>query len=336
MVLIKKRRCWEIPENEATPEHIFMNRRSLIKKIGIAGLSALGGVTGFGNAFGADLKNNIKSKPGKFIPKGSDQKIGLQKPLYPAKRNPAFTLDRPLTDEKIASKYNNFYEFTNLKKIVWKMMDDFKVRPWQIEITGHIEKPWKGDVYELIRRFPLEERLYRFRCVEAWAMAVPWTGFPMKELIKFFQPTSSAEYVRIISFYNREIAPGQKYRTYEPWPYVEGLSMEEAMNELTLLVTGIYGHELPKQHGAPLRLITPWKYGYKSIKSIVRIEFREDEPDTFWNRIAPREYDFSGNVNPGVPHPRWSQQLERMIPSEEKQRTLLYNGYEENVEDLYF
>ncbi len=336
MVLIKKNRCWEIPECEATPEHIFMDRRALIKRIGIAGLSALGVMTGFGNAFGAEIKRKNKSKPTNFITTGNIQKIGIPKPLYPAKRNPEFTLDRPVTDEKIASTYNNFYEFTNLKKIVWKMMDDFKIRPWQIEITGLIEKPWKGDVYELIRRFPLEERLYRFRCVEAWAMAVPWTGFPMKELIKFVQPRSSAEYVRMISFYNPEIAPGQKYRTYEPWPYVEALSMDEAMNDLTLLVTGVYGHELPKQHGAPLRLITPWKYGYKSIKSIVRIEFVEDEPDTFWNRMAPREYGFSGNVNPGVPHPRWSQQLERMIPSEEKRRTLIYNGYEKFAEDLYY
>jgi len=331
MVLIKKRHWWDIPEREATPEHVFMNRRSILKTMGVAGLSSLNAFTGFGNAFGADFKRNILPIDSKDI-----ENKGIQRSLYPAKRNPAFTLDRPITDEKIAAKFNNFYEFSPFKKLVWKVMYDFQTKPWQIEITGDVERQWKGDVYELIRRFPLEERLYRFRCVETWAMAVPWTGFPMKELIKFVQPKSSVEYVRMISFYNPKIASGQKYRTYEPWPYVEGLTIEEAMNELTLLVSGIYGHELPKQHGAPLRLITPWKYGYKSIKSIVRIEFVEDEPGTFWNRIAPREYDFSANVNPGVPHPRWSQQLEKMIPSEEKRRTLLYNGYEDYVEDMYF
>jgi sulfoxide reductase catalytic subunit YedY len=197
-----------------------------------------------------------------------------------------------------------------------------------------VEKPHVFDIDDLVRALPLEERLYRFRCVEAWAMAVPWTGLPLRALIEKLQPLSSARFVRFVSFMNPDIAPNQS-RAYGPWPYTEGLTMGEAMNELALLATGIYGRPLPKQHGAPLRLVVPWKYGFKSIKSIVKIEFTAEQPRTFWNNNRPKEYDFVANVRPDIPHPRWSQATERLIDTGQRRPTLPYNGYGEWVADLY-
>jgi sulfoxide reductase catalytic subunit YedY len=254
--------------------------------------------------------------------------------LYPARRNPGFTLDRTLTDERVAAAYNNFYEFTTDKEEVRNLVGAFRIRPWQVEVGGLVEKPRIYDVDDLVRRLPLEERLYRFRCVEAWAMAVPWTGFTLKALINEVRPLSAARYVRMVTFYKPDQARGQKFQHWYPWPYYEGLTMAEATNVLTFLVTGIYGHELPKQHGAPIRLITPWKYGFKSIKSIVQIEFVEKQPPTFWS-AASSEYDFWANVNPKVPHPRWSQATERLIDTGERVPTQLYNGYAEQVAHLY-
>ena len=206
-------------------------------------------------------------------------------------------------------------------------------------MAGLVAKPKIYDFDELLRKMPLEERLYRHRCVEAWAMAVPRTGFPLKAFIEAVEPLSSARYVKMTTFFNPKEAPAQWYMPGWPWAYSEGLTMAEATNELALLVTGIYGHELPKQHGAPLRLVVPWKYGYKSIKSIVRIEFTAEQPSTFWNTFVPDEYDFDANVNPDVPHPRWSQAEERMIEADDDnpslRPTLLYNGYEEYVRHLY-
>ena len=210
----------------------------------------------------------------------------------------------------------------------------WRTSPWQIEIGGLVEKKLVFEVADLIRAMPLEERLYRFRCVEAWAMAVPWTGFPLRELIKLAKPLSAAKHVRFVSFLNEDVAPNQNPNR-GPWPYTEGLTIVEAMNELTLLVTGIYGRPLPKQHGAPLRLVVPWKYGFKSIKSIVRIDFTAEQPRTFWNSNRPREYDFTANVDPDVAHPRWSQASEKMIDTGERRATLPYNGYGEWVAGLY-
>ncbi len=196
-------------------------------------------------------------------------------------------------------------------------------------------KPKEMDVDELLARMPVEERLYRHRCVEAWAMAVPWTGFPMRELVKWAEPTSAARFVRMVSFQRPDQAPGQKNTPWYPWPYFEGLTLAEATHELAFLVCGIYGHTLPVQHGAPLRLATPWKYGFKSIKSIVLFEFTDRRPRTFWNDVAPAEYDFFANVNPRVPHPRWSQATERMIGTNERRPTQPFNGYGEWVAGLY-
>ncbi|OGF04786.1 MAG: mononuclear molybdenum enzyme YedY [Candidatus Eisenbacteria bacterium RBG_16_71_46] len=320
---LPRRRGWEIPDSSATPEAAFVDRRDFLKLVGLAGA---------GLAVGAGLTRAARAlaaaAPAVAAP-------GAARSIYPARRNPAFVLDRPLTGEQVAATYNNFYEFTEQKDAVARLVGKFEPRPWRIEIAGMVETPRQVDVGYLIRSLPVEERLYRHRCVEAWAMAVPWTGIPMREFVKWAKPTSSARFVRMVSFLRPDEAPNQKTATWYPWPYYEGLRLEEAMNDLTLLAVGIYGHDLPKQHGAPIRLVTPWKYGFKSIKSIVRFEFTDRQPKTFWNDVAAKEYDFLANVNPKVPHPRWSQATERMIGSDERRPTLPYNGYGQWAAGLY-
>lgn len=322
---IKKKKLWQLPESLVTPEDVYMNRRSFLKKASMYGLTA--GILASNNGL-FDLFSGKKDKEGVELTKTPTSN------LYPAKRNQKFTLDRPITDEAVAAKYNNFYEFSPFKT-AFKYVERLEVRPWTVEVAGLIEKPKVYDIDELVRSMPLEERLYRLRCVEAWAMAVPWTGFPMREFIKKVKPLSNARYVRMQTFLNRNWAPQQRLRFWLPWPYEEGLTMEEATNELAFLATGIYGHELPKQHGAPIRLVVPWKYGFKSIKSIVKIEFLESRPSTFWSTLVPEEYDFQANVNPEVPHPRWSQATERIIDTDEIRPTIKYNGYGEFVAGLY-
>ncbi len=314
-------RPWRIFEQQATPEAIFHRRRQILKAAGFLGL---------GLAAGA----NWACGPAKdaAIIGAQEQPPALD--LYPARHNPRFVLDRPITEEVYAASYNNFYEFSVFKGGIYKKAARLKTSPWQIDVTGLVEKPRVFDIDELVRALPLEERLYRFRCVEAWAMAVPWTGFPMKDFIDKVQPLSSAKYVRFVTFMKPEIATNQN-PSKGPWPYSEGLSMAEAMNELTLLATGVYGHPLPKQHGAPLRLVVPWKYGFKSIKSIVKIEFTAEEPRTFWHSNRPEEYDFVANVRPDIPHPRWSQATEKLIDTGERRATLPFNGYGEWVARLY-
>ncbi|WP_447970437.1 protein-methionine-sulfoxide reductase catalytic subunit MsrP [Nitrospira sp. M1] len=253
--------------------------------------------------------------------------------VYPAPRNALFELDRQMTAEHIAAQYNNFYEFSEAKDDIWQRVGPFEPRPWDIAVTGLVQKPRKFTIDELLQTMPLEERIYRHRCVEAWAMAVPWTGFPLKALLDQVEPLHSARFLRFTSFYSPKVAMGQ--RGYGPWPYQEFLTIKEAINELTLLVTGIYGHPLPKQHGAPIRLITPWKYGFKSIKSIVALECVAEQPTTFWNTMAPQEYDLVANVNPAIPHPRWSQETEKMIGTNERRPTLYLNGYEQWAGELY-
>jgi sulfoxide reductase catalytic subunit YedY len=313
---------WVIPEREATPESVFFNRRAFLK--GGLGVAA-GGLASMGVLDSARAQDDKADEKAPAADKTMD--------LYPATRNPTFTLDRPLTDEGVAAKYNNFYEFGPVKTIAW-LAQRLQIRPWQVEVKGLVNKPKTYDIDDLIRSMPLEERLYRFRCVEAWAMAVPWTGFPFAELIKRVEPRSEAKYVKMTTFLDRTVALNQ-LQVWYPWPYVEGLTMEEAMNELSLLVTGIYGKPLPKQHGAPLRLITPWKYGFKSIKSIVSIEFTQERPVSFWEALGPAEYGFWANVNPAFDHPRWSQASERMLGTEEKRPTLLFNGYADWVASMY-
>lgn len=308
-MLIKRRAGWELPEIQATPESVFLNRRQLM-------------AAGAGLIAGAAL-------PGIAAAEAPDPTLDL----YPAKRNEAYKLDVPLTKAEDAANYNNFYEFGMSKDIV-DASHRLATRPWSIQVDGMVDKPFEIGFDDLVRKLPLEERLYRFRCVEAWAMAVPWTGIPLNAFVAMAKPLSGAKYIRFETFLNPRVAPGQNQRWY-PWPYVEGLTMAEAGNELPLLVTGIYGKPLPTQHGAPIRLITPWKYGFKSVKSIRRISFVAERPKTFWEALQASEYGFWANVNPAVPHPRWSQASEQVLGSRERRPTLIYNGYGEQVAGLY-
>ena len=305
-----RRRSWEIPEREATPEALFFDRRSVL-------------------ASGAALAASI-AVPGLAR---ADAFVDPSLPLYPAKRNEAYHLDRDITPETINSHYNNFYEFGMSKQIA-EAAEALKIRPWSVKIDGLVEAPREIAIDDLFKQMPLEERLYRHRCVEAWGMAVPWTGFPLRALLEFAKPLSGAKYVRMETFKDPKIAPGQRQFWY-PWPYVEGLTMEEAANDLAFMVTGAYGKPLDKSFGAPLRLALPWKYGFKSIKSIVRVSFVAERPKTFWETLGPTEYGFWANVNPQVPHPRWSQATEEVLGTGDRRPTLLYNGYAEQVAGLY-
>jgi len=319
-MLIKPRRSWELPERAATPEAAFFSRRSVMKG---AGALAISGTLAACDSEPAKAGTKPAAKPG-ADPAGK---------LYPAKRDPAYALNRAITKESIAEAYNNYYEFGTEKEI-YEDAQALPVRPWEISIEGGVEKPFKASVDDLIRKMPLEERLYRHRCVEAWAMAVPWTGFPLKALLDYAKPLSHAGFVEMRTFMMPDVASGQRQFWY-PWPYTEGLTMAEAANELAFLVTGAYGKPLPKQMGAPLRLAVPWKYGFKSVKAIVRFRFQKTRPKTYWESVGPTEYGFWANVNPNVSHPRWSQANERLIGTDERVATKLFNGYAEQVAGLY-
>ncbi|GAB4231795.1 MAG: protein-methionine-sulfoxide reductase catalytic subunit MsrP [Methyloligellaceae bacterium] len=305
---IRRRRGWEIPECQATPEDVFLNRRTLLA--GAGSIAALAALPGPARAAGDPTAD-----------------------LYPATRNPKYRLSRPVTPEKINSTYNNFYEFGSHKRI-YEAAQALQTRPWDVVIDGDVEQEMKLPIDALIRKMQLEERLYRHRCVEAWSMTVPWSGFPMKDLVSFARPLARAKYVRMETFKNPEVASGQRADWY-PWPYVEGLTMAEATNELAFLVTGAYGKPMAKQFGAPLRLAVPWKYGFKHIKSIVRFHFTATRPKSFWEEIQGREYGFWANVNPAVSHPRWSQASERVLGTDNRIPTQIYNGYGEYVAHLY-
>ena len=311
-MLTRSKPRWALPESAATPESAFFNRRELCKSIA-AGTILAGPLFGFFRAASAAADPSAD--------------------LYPAKRNDKYKLDRDVTPEKIATTYNNFYEFGSHKNI-WRAAQKLKIRPWTVTFDGMVEKEKTVDVDTLLRGMSLEERLYRHRCVEAWAIAVPWTGFPMKDLVDFAQPLSGARYVVMETFSDKSIAPGQRQVWY-PWPYLEGLTIEEAVNPLAMIGTGAYGKPMPKQNGAPLRLIAPWKYGFKQIKSIVRFTFTDKRPKSFWEQVQGNEYGFWANVNPEVPHPRWSQATERLLGADKRVPTLLYNGYAEEVAHLY-
>ena len=319
---IRKNTPWNLLEQNITPQSVFMNRRDVIKAMGFLGAAAALAPATRLQAAANNLAEHLKRLP-----------------AIPAPRNAAYQVTSPITPELTAGTYNNFYEFSTGKEGIWELAENFKTMPWKIEVSGLVQKPQVLDVEALLKRMPLEERVYRFRCVEAWSMVVPWIGFPLSKLIKELNPLGSAKYVKLSTFMRPEQAPRQKKKSWlgagEPWPYTEGLTMAEAMNELTLMVVGSYGHTLPKPHGAPIRLIVPWKYGFKNIKSIDRIEFTDTQPKTFWNTIGPSEYGFTSNVNPNVPHPRWSQAFERDIATGRRKPTLLFNGYQEQVMGLY-
>ena len=311
---VHTRSSWSIPEREATPETVFLNRRQIIASMG-TGL-ALGGLGMLGSARPAWANTQDPSAD-----------------LYPVKRNEAYTLDRPITPESVNAAYNNFYEFGSHKQIA-RAAQSLKIRPWEIKIDGQVEKPITISIDDLLSKMPLEERLYRHRCVEAWSMTIPWSGFQLSALLDFAKPLASARFVRFETFHDPDVAAGQR-QTWYPWPYVEGLTMAEAANELTFMVTGAYGKPLAKQFGSPLRLAVPWKYGFKSIKSITRISLTDEQPKSFWEQLIPAEYGFWANVNPKVDHRRWSQATERVLHTGERVPTLLYNGYGEQVAGLY-
>ncbi len=311
---------WQLPDRLVTPESDYKNRRGFLRDMCLTGI----GMASAG-LMAATSKDNAK--------------------FYPAKRNQLFNpnLRKPylMTKEEWATGYNNFYEFTTRKELVRHpfYMDKFKVEPWKMKIDGLVKKPWVGNAQDLIGEMgkagALEDRVYRFRCVEAWSMIVPWTGFTLRKLIEKVEPKPEARFVKFTTFFDPANAPGfGMYPNYN-WPYTEGLRLSEALNPLAIVATGIYGKPLPKQNGAPIRIVVPWKYGYKSIKSIVRIEFTDKQPKTLWEQAAPDEYPFESNVNPNLPHPRWSQKQERLIGTGDQVPTLIYNGYGKQVAALY-
>ena len=319
---IRKKRAWALPEKAATPEGVYLDRRRILAGLGLGGaILAAPAVLRLAPERLPDAPAEAAAAPDPWAD------------LYPARRNGAYALDRPLTEESFATSYNNFYEYGSHKQIA-SAAQALRVQPWTVTIDGMVETERTLDADALIRRMPLEERLYRHRCVEAWSMAVPWSGFPLAALVDFARPSSSASYLRMETFLDAEMAPGQRQSWY-PWPYVEGLTMAEATSELAFIATGLYGKPMPRQNGAPLRLVTPWKYGFKSVKAIVRFTFTDQRPVTFWEAIQASEYGFWANVNPAVPHPRWSQASERVLGSDERVPTQLFNGYAEQVAHLY-
>jgi len=308
-MFIKAHRSWEISENQATDEQTYLNRRQLLAKMGMAGAGLA--------AAQLPLKAMAAPITG-----------------FPAPRNDAYALDRPLTMEEEATTYTNFYEFGSSKNI-WRKAQKLVTDPWMVTIDGLVEEEMVLDAADLIKKMGTqEERLYRHRCVEAWAMAVPWTGIAMAELVRVAKPKPEAKFIRMETFHNPAVAPGQKQSWY-PWPYVEGVTIAEAMNEMAFIATGMYGKGLEKQNGAPLRCVLPWKYGFKGIKSIVKFTFTDEQPVSFWEQLASNEYGFWANVNPDIAHPRWSQATERMLGTNERVPTLLYNGYGPQVAGLY-
>jgi sulfoxide reductase catalytic subunit YedY len=310
-----RRRGWEIPEHLATPEHLFFDRRAFLTAAGAAAAAAL--VPSLAQAQRiADLPDPSKG-------------------LYPVKRNDKYVLgaEHPITEERINTNYNNFYEFGSSKSVA-RAAQNLRLRPWTITIDGMVEKPIEIGIDDLLKTMPLEERLYRHRCVEAWSMAIAWSGFPLVKLVEMAKPLSSATYLRMETFFDKAMAPEQR-KPYYPWPYIEGLTMAEARNELAFVVTGAYGKPVSKVQGAPIRLAVPWKYGFKSIKSIKKFTFTDKRPKSYWEALGPSEYGFWANVNPQVPHPRWSQATEEVIGTGKRIPTQLFNGYGEYVANVY-
>ena len=314
---IKRRPDWDIPESQVTPESIYRQRRRFLTQAGAGTALALtAGLMGPGA--------RALAQEGSQEPSAG---------LYPVRRNEAYAVERELTEEKLATTYNNFYEFGSSKNI-WRQAQEMQLRPWTVAVSGLVEQERSFDIDELLAHMPLEERVYRFRCVEAWAMVVPWSGFELSHLVALARPKAEARYLRFTTAEQPEAMRGLRASWY-PWPYQEGLTLAEARHPLAFMASGIYGKPMPAQNGAPLRLVLPWKYGFKSIKSIVAIEFLAERPTTFWETIAANEYGFWANINPEVPHPRWSQAEEEILGTDEKVPTRLYNGYEEQVAGLY-
>jgi len=307
--MIKIRKSWEIPESKVTPEPIYLRRREFMKASGMLGTALL---------------LNPWMSAAASIPIG-DYKANVITPVGE---------DEEITPEDDATSYNNFYEFGTGKSDPAENSKKFTTDDWKIRVGGECTKPGTYSLEDLIKPFDLEERIYRLRCVEAWSMVIPWLGVPLASIVKSLEPTSKAKYVAFTTLHDPVRMPGQN-RSVLQWPYREGLRMDEVTNSLTLFAVGMYGKTMPNQNGAPVRLVIPWKYGFKSIKSIVSIDFVEEQPPTTWNMASASEYGFYSNVNPGVNHPRWSQKKERRIGDIFKRETLMFNGYEEEVAHMY-
>jgi len=314
----------KIDPSEITPEHIYLSRRKFMVGVGtlVAGSLLLGAC------------NRREPSPAPPSPEGLASPAATPEAIAsPQARAGTDELGDSLTSVDAVTNYNNYYEFTIRKEGVARLAKDFVTSPWTVEVGGLVNHPQTFDLDDL-RKFEQEERIYRLRCVEAWSMVIPWVGLPLAKLLKEVEPMSQAQYVRFETLYDPDQMPGQKSGFYN-WPYVEGLRVDEAMHDLTILATGLYGKSLLPQNGAPARLVVPWKYGFKSIKSIVKIDLVEDMPVSLWMAAAPHEYGFYANVNPEVDHPRWSQATERRIGETKRRKTLLFNGYAEEVADLY-
>jgi methionine sulfoxide reductase catalytic subunit len=314
---LSKLKSVPVKPSEITPEPVFLNRRQFLKAMGLVGAGAV---------LAACTPDGRQAAPQVQTPAESG--------ASPAAGATQDELGDPLNTYQQITHYNNYYEFTTDKEGVAKLAENFPTSPWEVEVYGLVNKPQKFGLEDLLKKFVQEERIYRLRCVEAWSMVIPWTGFKLSDLLKQVEPANEARYVRFETVFKPEDMPGQKSPFY-PWPYQEGLRLDEALNDLTILATGMYGKPMLAQNGAPLRLVVPWKYGFKSIKSIVKIELVKEMPATMWSAIAPNEYGFYANVNPDVSHPRWSQASERRIGESGRRPTLPFNGYAEEVASLY-
>jgi len=318
--MTEKYKSVPVLSSEITPKALFLSRRDFLKAAGIvtgsAILAACSAAAGDAPGNGGQVQSPGVDAPELSVSNGVDE------------------LGDAVNSYEDITNYNNFYEFSTDKQAVAPLSKGFKSSPWTLEVGGLVNRPKTFGMEDLLTMFPQEERIYRLRCVEAWSMVIPWNGFPLASLLKEVEPTSAAKYVRFEAILDKENLPGQKSPFY-PWPYQEGLRLDEAMNELTILATGLYGEMMPAQNGAPIRLVVPWKYGFKSIKSIVKIELVDTQPETLWNTVASDEYGFYSNVNPDVSHPRWSQSSERRIGELSRRPTLMFNGYAEQVAYLY-
>jgi methionine sulfoxide reductase catalytic subunit len=302
-----------IDSSEITPEQVYLSRRAFMRAAGLAAGSSLLAACGVQSA---------------------EEPTPATTQDLPAAGAVSDELGDSLTPYEAVAGYNNYFEFSTDKEDVAPLAKDFVTTPWTVEVGGLVESPKTYAVEDLITLFGQEERIYRLRCVEAWSMVIPWVGFPVARLLEDAGPTGDAKYVRFEAVYDPKQMPGQKSNWYE-WPYVEGLRLDEAMNDLAILATGLYGKPLPSQNGAPIRLVVPWKYGFKSIKGIVKIDLVAEQPTSLWMAAAPNEYGFYANVNPDVDHPRWSQASERRIGELSRRDTLMFNGYEDEVAGLY-
>ena len=335
MSYLKIKKAWDqIPSSQVTPESSYVNRRRFLKNLGFTGMG-LPMLAGCTEAIEGPV-SVLDGPGGSTGPYRQVPQFWVKqwKDFFPAAANARFKTKRGVTDEKITTGYNNFYEFSPTKQRVKDLVEGFEASPWKVEIKGEVEKSGSYDLDDLIRMGQLEERLYHLRCVEAWSANVPWTGYPLSQLIEQLNPNSDARFVRFVTVLRPDQMPGQRDLTAYSWPYYEALSMEEAMNELTLLTFGVYGHPLNRQCGAPVRMVMPWKYGFKSIKSIVLIEFTKSRPRTFWSD-ASNEYGFWANANPRFDHSRWSQATEVFLNTNQPIPTQLYNGYQDFVGHLY-